>query len=810
MDTTTAPPDMLTVALAWCAAGFSVIPTATNGTKATLGTWKTNQEHAADTATVTGWFRNGHPGLGVVCGTVSGNLEMLELEGRAILDGTGERFLAALDECGLGEVKRRVLAGYCEQSPSGGIHILYRVDGAPVAGNAKLAQRPNPAEDGARAYPLIETRGSGGYVVVAPSHGPVHQSGRPWVLVAGAPSTIATISADECAALHSVARSFDEMPAPDPIPDPVAIERGGGRLQPGTDYNERASWDEVLGPAGWVAVTRNAVRTLWRRPGKRLGVSAATGGASGDFLYVWTTSTELPAEVGLSKWRAYALLHHGGDFSAAAKALGVLGYGNPVEQPHRPVFTVLPGGGNALAPVVELVPATTHSRTDDALALALVDAYGSRIRHCVDCGQWVDWSGQRWEHGPAATDTVREHAKTIGRALPDQESADVRHKVHALSAQGTTNMLTQARSDPRVTVRHDQWDADPWALNTPGGVVDLRTGGVRPHDPAERHTRMTTVAPDPDADPRAWLTFLADTFGGRADLIGYVQRLAGYSITGAVADHVLPFCYGSGANGKTVLLEVLGAILGDYALTSPSGFLMARQFPAHETEIARLFGARFVTCSEINEKDKFDEARVKLLTGGDTITARFMRQDHFSFRPSHHLWLMGNYQPSVTAGGPAFWRRLRVIPFDHIVPVEQRDAALAASLIAAHGAAILAWLVSGAVAYIRSGLDEPGDVVTATDHYAHDQDSVARFVEDACRVGGGDAVKLRTGVVRAAYERWCASEALSPVDGPRLTIALKLITGIGAIRSNGARFYTGLSLADTFNGSALNLPGGQE
>jgi P4 family phage/plasmid primase-like protien len=801
--------DVHSAALAWCAAGCSVVRVATDGSKAPLGQWKHAQAEPAGTRAVDAWFVGGHPGVGVVCGAVSGHLEMLELEGRAVADGTAGQFLSALLEHGLEPIRDRIITGYSETSPTSGIHLFYRVSGGTARGNTKLAQR----DTGTGVTPLIETRGEGGFVVVAPSHGPVHPTGAPWRVWTGSPDTITTITADERDALYTVARTFDELPPPTPLPDPIPLDRRQG-TPPGADYNERATWDDVLVPAGWTPVHRNATRTHWRRPGKHLGVSAVTGGTSGDYLYVWSTSTTLPAETGLSKWRAYTLLHHDGDFHAAAKALSANGYGQRAPEPQRPVLTVLPGigGGSngALAPVVQLAPATTHARTDDAMALALVDTFGTVVRFASPPGRWMRWHAPRWEQCPSDGGPVREHVKQIGRTMPDHDAPDVRHKVHVLSAPGTTNILSQASSDPRIVVRATDLDARPFELNTPGGEVDLRTGQLMPHDPCHLHTRVTVATPDPNADPLPWLTFLAETFAGHPEVPDYLQRLVGYSATGLVREHVLPFCFGDGANGKSAFLETIRLVLGGYAITAPAGFLMTRNYPAHETEIARLSGARFVVCSEVNERDQFDEARVKLLTGGDALTARFMRQDHFTFTPTHHLWLAANHQPAVNAGGPAFWRRLRILPFDNTVPPDRQVQALGEHLARHHGDAVMNWIVTGAMRYLADGLHEPDSVHAATDEYAHDQDSVSRFIEDCCRLGGGDTVRTRVDVVRSAYERWCHGEGVPAVSAKAFTQTLRRAFGVGSYRSHGVRMYVGVWLVDSADLTPDTRPGGQD
>lgn len=265
-------------------------------------------------------------------------------------------------------------------------------------------------------------------------------------------------------------------------------------------------------------------------------------------------------------------------------------------------------------------------------------------------------------------------------------------------------------------------------------------------------------------------------------------------MTGVVREHVLPFAFGPGANGKGVFLETLRAVLGDYATTAPSGFLMAKNYSGHETEIARLAGARMVVCSEINEGDRFDEAKVKQLTGGDTLAARFMRMDHFTFQPTHKLWLMGNHQPTVNGGGHSFWRRLRIVPFVNTVPEHRRVEDLQGILATEHAAAVLAWVVRGAAEYSTGGLREPQSVRDATAEYAHEQDTVGRFIEDQCHLGGGENVKIRVGKLRDAYERWCHAESLTPVSARKLGTTLRSQHGVGDDRSGSTRFYTGITL----------------
>jgi P4 family phage/plasmid primase-like protien len=796
--------------LAWVDAGCSIVPIRADGSKSPATGWKAAQTVRASPEVARGYAKS-YDGIGVVCGAVSGNLEMFELEGRAISEGYGQRLREACRDHGIEHVLDTLMAGCLTQSPSGGYHMWYRVDGT-ARGNTKLARRPGTDQP---VEVLIETRGEGGQAVVPPSGGRTHPTGKPWTQHAGSPAGIPTITGEQRDMLHAVANLLDEMPVEaDPAP-PVAVRDAGSGKRPGDDYNDRASWDEILTPYGWMKAGRLGPGYAWRRPEKTdPGISATTGQREdADRLYVFTTSTVFESERPYTKFGAYALLEHGGDYGAAAKALRRAGYGEP-DKPRdqaadlRGLVADAPAVEGNLAVVREIRPKTDEQwlATDDSNALGLVDACGDRIRYCTDKGRWLAWDGIRWEWQASTGGAAREYAKTWARALPDGEKHEAAWKKRSLSSAGTTAMLVQAATDPRLTVTMSDLDAHPWELNTPAGIVDLRTGELNPSDPAKLHTRVTGCAPDLEADDNIWTGFLADTFGGNGDLIAYLRRLVGYSAVGVVGPHVLPFCHGSGGNGKGVFLEVLVKVLGDYATTAPSGFLMASAHVSHETEIARLAGARMVLCSEVNEDDRFDEAKVKQLTGGDTLTARFMRQDHFTFAATHQLWLMGNHKPAVRSGGRSFWRRLRLVPFEHEVPEDKVVDDLQGILSRDHGPAILAWIIRGAVQYAEGGLREPESVKAATADYAHDQDTVGRFVEECCRLGGGEHVQIKVGLVRAAYERWCISEGEQPVTAKAFGQALARRFGVESSRTRQARMYVGLSLNGDENASPDDAP----
>jgi P4 family phage/plasmid primase-like protien len=366
-------------------------------------------------------------------------------------------------------------------------------------------------------------------------------------------------------------------------------------------------------------------------------------------------------------------------------------------------------------------------------------------------------------------------------------------KQYSLSERGIRACVRIAQSDPRMRVDLDLLDTNGFELNTPSGIVDLYTGKLGPHNPESYHTKLTGAGYDPDADCPKWKAFLHDTFQGEheAELIDYMRQLLGCAAIGKVIHHILPFFYGSGANGKSCLLETVSLVFGDYAISAPANFLMAGR-NEHATEIARLQGARFVVCSEINQGTRFDEAKVKLLTGGDKLTGRFMRADYTDFTPTHTLFLMGNHQPTVGAGGHAFWRRLRLVPFAH--QVEKKIDGYHQQMFDAEGPAILAWIVAGAVKVINNGFTEPQCVMAATEEYQQQEDSMQQFIDECCQRVSGD-FKLPSGQVYKRYVDWCRNNGIEPKQANVFGREL----GNHQVKvgpSHGKRYVWGLMLLD--------------
>lgn len=325
---------ILDIALQAHGAGLCPVPPREDGTKHPIGPWKRYQSLRPDEGQLHAWYgTEGRRGLGLICGAISGNLEMLEFEGKAVEAGLHHRFRELAEQAGLGPVLTRINSGYTERTPSGGLHLLYHCE-TRVDGNTKLARRPATAEELAiepqdRIKVLIETRGEGGYVITAPSNGGVHPTGGAWTLLAGGFDQVVTITAAEREALLDLARSLDQMPH-----EPVREPAGGGKAgeRPGDDFNARARWPDILEPYGWRALfVASDGNQHWRRPGKSIGTSATISERGDGLLYVFTSSTEFDSPRAYSKFGAYAALHHAGDHSAAAAELRRQGYGESVK-----------------------------------------------------------------------------------------------------------------------------------------------------------------------------------------------------------------------------------------------------------------------------------------------------------------------------------------------------------------------------------------------------------------------------------------------------------------------------------------------
>ncbi len=383
---------------------------------------------------------------------------------------------------------------------------------------------------------------------------------------------------------------------------------------------------------------------------------------------------------------------------------------------------------------------------DDALGLRFTEIFSPALRFVATWNRWMIWDGAVWKKDDTLRvyDLIRRSCRAIGGEAKEP-------KVRAALASGSTIAAVEklVRSDRRHAAAADDWDADPWLLNTPGGVVDLHTGKTSAHDPTHHMTKITAVAPGGDCP--MWRAFLDKVTGNDRQLADFLKRIAGYCLTGITAEHAMFFAYGTGRNGKGVFLNTLVRILGDYAITSSPDTFTESGSGKHLTVLARLQGARLVVSQETEEGVPWAEARIKSVTGGDPITANYMRQDPFTYLPQFKLFIAGNHKPGLKSVDEAIRARFNLIPFTVTIPPGERDPGLSEKLWA-EAPGILAWAVEGCLDWQAVRLRAPAVVSTATENYFDSEDAMRLWIADCCDTRSGNSELV--GKLFSSWSQW--------------------------------------------------------
>lgn len=417
--------------------------------------------------------------------------------------------------------------------------------------------------------------------------------------------------------------------------------------------------------------------------------------------------------------------------------------------------------------------------SQDALALDMgAKGWNRDARYVARWGKWLFWDGTRWKIDDRREDMTRTRDYLRGRASAliqwarkkvqsdglggkdaqklmewaEDQARTLRHKTTV------ANIENLAQSNPGSAAGSDDFDQDLLLLGTPGGTLDLRTGNLRPARREDMLTKHTAFAPaPPGAQPLLWVRFLLEIFDGDMELVRFMQRAAGYALTGLTTEHKLLFLYGTGRNGKSVFLNVLFKLWGDYARKAAAETFLNSQNERHPTDVAGLNGARLVVGSELPRGKTWDESVIKDLTGGDKMTARFMRQDFFDFDPQLTLMIAGNTQPSFRGVDEAIRARVVLVPFTVTIPPEKRDTRLTEKLME-EGPAILRWCIDGALEWQRTGLAVPHSVAAASAEYFDAEDTVGQFLGDETMpVVGHFETSL---AIHQRFETWCMRQGL--------------------------------------------------
>lgn len=792
------------IGLAWYEAGCSIVPIQSNGTKRPTRDWSILQKTRLTRDEVLNYWRSPELGVAIICGAISGNLEMTELESLA----TDEDSLHMIQlECRVRGVDdlwtSLLLGGYAEWTPSGGIHLLYRIEDHEVPGNTKLAAT-------ATGKTLAETRGEGGYVIVAPSPGCCHPTGEPWTTVAGTQGSIPTITWSQRQAIHSaITAALDETP-----PAPVAPPRREVLLspqenRPGDEFDARTDWRDILEPAGWTFSHGVAGgETFWTRPGKdrRDGHSASTGyNGNKDRLYVWSTDAGLPVETPLSKFFVYAHYEFGGNMSAAAKSLAQSGYGNQVAR-HREELAELDVWGSsevALPGRTGFVPSETgngHRMKND---------FGAKFLFNPETKKWMVWTGGAWQvdrkmavkqAAEAVTFKMLAEAEDALRIAETAEEKKAAKKAYdwaitSQSERGINAMVARFSAQPGVVVAQEDFDSNAELLNLRNGVLNLSTGEIHLHDPKYMMTMTFEAALEPTAQAPRFEQFMADVLPDE-DTRAYVQRALGYTLLGKPSERAMFLLHGKSGTGKSVLTNVMTKLFGTYGGTAPAATFRIKRNES-SLDLHSLRGKRFVATSEMPEGAQLDEELFKRVTGGDQVSSRAHYEEYQTWTPQCVVWIATNFLPRVTSDDDAIWRRAKTISMDTQFGGDSgRPEILGyADILLEEADGILNWLLAGLAAYRQHGLNEPASVRADIAEYRTDVDTVASFVRDMEQEGvlkeDPDGV-VPSSVMLSLYDRYCQEQRIVPYGGMRFAQRLKSL-GYTSEKVGGIRRWRGLA-----------------
>jgi putative DNA primase/helicase len=435
--------------------------------------------------------------------------------------------------------------------------------------------------------------------------------------------------------------------------------------------------------------------------------------------------------------------------------------------------------------------------TEAGAAERLARFHSERLRYDYRRASWHLWEGHRWI--PDADSAVTRLAITFARdwqreAIATITDRDRREKVISFALRlerraALDNMLALARALKPIADSGKQWNANAWLLGCPNGVVDLHTGMLRRGHPDDRVTLATAVPFDADAPCPRWERFLEEIFHPHPELVGFIQRAVGYTLTGDTSEQCLFLGYGTGSNGKGSFINTLRTVLGDYAWNMPFATIETRDRSAIPNDLAALVSRRFVSASETNDGTRLNEARIKALTGCDPITARFLHGEFFEFEPVAKFWLLVNHKPIVRDDSHGFWRRIRLIPFTNTFAI---DKTLAPAL-QDEAAGILAWAVRGALLWQRDGLCAPAIIVEATREYEQDSDALGAFLDEACHCDDPSA-STRASELYDGYKRWADRHGLT--ERERFTSTMfgrKLSERFRVQKTNRGKVYVGVS-----------------
>lgn len=758
--------DVLLTALEYARLGWPVLPLAP-GRKIPA------TSHGVKDATtleskIRKWFANHlDRGIGIACGEASGLL-VIDVDPRNGGDDTFDELTTKLGA--LPDTVIQLTAG-------GGFHYLFSFPGAKGRGTLGAG---------------VDIKSDGGYIVANPSV--IYGRKYEWEANADPLDGVEVAELPEAWREAVLATSAADKPS-----------------------GERTGGDECIDPAT-VTELRSALNYLdaddhetWTSCGHRL---KSLGNVGRELWMTWSQTSAKWQPEDARRWDTFEGSRTG--YQAIFAEAQRHGWVNPRSREARPPATKLANKAHDLCGHV-------------ANAHRIVEHYGDQLLYVEGIG-WHIW-GPPWRHDElGAVKMLQELGRIVAKEAADmaewvskawdaierdkrQTTMDRHFKWAGNCESRHTIEASLAMAAPHLAIKADQLDANSDLLGLPGGVLELTTGTYREHRRDDYITKLTGAGFEPDADANTWRRFVAEIMAGDSELIDYLQRLAGYILAGHRGEHLLPILWGSGANGKSVFVGTLQAVLGDYATSATPDLLIKKHGTDHPTALADLQGRRLVVVSETGEGRRLNEERAKLLTGGDRITARRMRQDYYEFAPTHQLLVQTNYQPIARGTDEGLWRRLRLIPFTVTIPPNKRDTQLL-DKIKDELPGVLNWALEGLKKYQRERFRTPEAVTLATASYRTESDQIGRFIDDCCILAAHATATSRD--LYDAYRKWCDESGERATSQRNFGSRLEE-RGLEQARSNVARKWRGIGVlsdasdvSDTFFGLSPTRDSTQE
>jgi P4 family phage/plasmid primase-like protien len=443
-----------------------------------------------------------------------------------------------------------------------------------------------------------------------------------------------------------------------------------------------------------------------------------------------------------------------------------------------------------------------HMQTELANSDKFVEQFGDEIKFNYTSGRWHLWDGKKWaeDEKDAVMHLIRNTIDRLNEELPNINGEKNKKSYMAFVKTSSTlkhmrAVLSLASSRKNIAIINQDFDRDPYIINLKNGIFNLKTDKFTEHNPDALLSKMINVDYDPEAQCPRFEKALDLMFDSNVELQKFVQRAVGLSLCGAHLEEVLFFCYGTGKNGKSVFFTVLQRVFGDYFKKAPTEMLMQRFGDNIPNDIAQLPGRRLAVTAEMPEGRAFNENKLKDLTGGDSMTARFLNKEFFEFKPTHTLWVYGNHKPNIKGTDEGIWRRINMVPFTKAIPEKER--------ISQHElmegfekevSGILNWVINGWRGYLKERLSPPGIVKLATEEYQTEQDRIGDFINDCIEING--IAREKTKKVWNVYVEWCNSMSEKPLGRNKFLQEMQRKEGIEKENKNGNNWFLGIKIID--------------